>query len=94
MFGFFLFLAPYARTTRYEEAFLPKGNKWPRSLRSLDVAFVRFIPDFVLFDGFIYLWNSLLTRKKNAQEQKKEDVRISHQTENQKENVGIRTRLA
>ena len=23
---FFLFLAPYARTTRYEEAFLPKGK--------------------------------------------------------------------
>ena len=25
----FLFLAPYARTTRYEEAFLPKGKKRP-----------------------------------------------------------------
>ena len=31
----FLFLAPYCRTTRYEEAFLPKGKKQPRSLRSL-----------------------------------------------------------
>ena len=28
MFGF-LFLAPCARTTRYEEAFLPKGKKRP-----------------------------------------------------------------
>ena len=28
MFGF-LFLAPYARTTRYEEAFSPKGKKRP-----------------------------------------------------------------
>ena len=37
MFGF-LFLAPYARRTRYEEAFLPKGKKRPRSLRSLGVA--------------------------------------------------------
>ena len=35
---------------------------------------------------------SLFTRKKNARERKKEDVRISHQTENQKENVGVRTR--
>ena len=34
----FLFLAPYARTTRYEEAFLPEGKKQPRSLRSLDLA--------------------------------------------------------
>ena len=49
----FLFLAPYARTTRYEEAFLPKGKKrptryeeafltkgkkLPRSLRSLGLA--------------------------------------------------------
>ena len=25
----FLFLAPYARTTRYEEAFLPEGKKRP-----------------------------------------------------------------
>ena len=33
---------------------------------------------------------SLFTRKKNARERKKADVRISHQTENQKENVGIR----
>ena len=31
----FFFLAPYARTTRYEEAFLPKGKKRFRSLRSL-----------------------------------------------------------
>ena len=37
MFGF-VFLAPYARTTRYEEAFLPKGKKQPRSLRSLGLA--------------------------------------------------------
>ena len=34
----FLFFAPYARTTRYEEAFLPKGKKRPRSLRSLGLA--------------------------------------------------------
>ena len=32
----FLFLAPYAHTTRYEEAF--KGKKRPRSLRSLGLA--------------------------------------------------------
>ena len=47
------FLAPYARTTRYEEAFLPKGQKRPRSLRSLGLVIFRFFPDFVLFDGFI-----------------------------------------
>ena len=35
---FILFLAPYARTTRYEEAFLPEGKKRPRSLRSLGLA--------------------------------------------------------
>ena len=34
MFGV-VFLAPYARTTRYEESVLPKGKKRPRSLRSL-----------------------------------------------------------
>ena len=34
----FSFLAPYARTTRYEEAFLSEGKKWPRSLRSLGLA--------------------------------------------------------
>ena len=34
----FLFLAPYARTTRYEETFLPEGKKRPRSLRSLGLA--------------------------------------------------------
>ena len=34
----FLFLAPYARTTRYEEAFLPKAKKRTRSLRSLGLA--------------------------------------------------------
>ena len=34
----FLFLAPCARTTRYEEAFLPKGKKRPRSLGSLGLA--------------------------------------------------------
>ena len=34
----FLFLAPYARTTRYEEVFLPEGKKRPRSLRSLGLA--------------------------------------------------------
>ena len=38
MFSFFFFLAPYARTTRYEEAFLPKGKKQPQSLRSLGLA--------------------------------------------------------
>ena len=42
MFGF-LFLAPYARTTRYEEAFLPKGKKRPRSLRSLVLASLKAI---------------------------------------------------
>ena len=34
----FLFLAPYARTTRYEEFFLPEGKKRPRSPRSLGLA--------------------------------------------------------
>ena len=34
----FLCLAPYARTTRHEEAFLAKGKKRPRSLRSLRLA--------------------------------------------------------
>ena len=34
----FLFLAPYARTTRYEEVFLPKGKKRPRSLLFLGLA--------------------------------------------------------
>ena len=34
----FVFLAPYARTARYEEAFLPEGKKRPRSLRSLGLA--------------------------------------------------------
>ena len=34
----FLFLATYARMTRYEEAFLPEGKKHPRSLRSLGFA--------------------------------------------------------
>ena len=31
-------LAPYARTTRYEESFLPKGKKRSQSLRSLGLA--------------------------------------------------------
>ena len=44
---FVYFLAPYARTTRYEETFLPKGSEWPRSLRSLDLAIFRFFPDFI-----------------------------------------------
>ena len=35
---FHFFLAPYARTTRYEEAFWPKGNKRRGSLRSLGLA--------------------------------------------------------
>ena len=35
---FYLFWAPYARTTRYEEAYLPEGKKRPRSLRSLGLA--------------------------------------------------------
>ena len=98
---FFLILAPYARTTRYEEAFLLEGKKRSRSLRSLEMtsiprtaryvvrnqaettedaectgehhripqhAIFRFFPDFVLFDGFIELWNSLFTRKNNARE--------------------------
>ena len=34
----FEFLAPYARTTRYEDAFLPEGKKRSRSLRSLGLA--------------------------------------------------------
>ena len=34
----FSFLAPDSRATRYEEAFLPKGQKRPRSLRSLGLA--------------------------------------------------------
>ena len=35
---FVFFLAPYARTIRYEEFFLPEGKKRPRSLRSLGIA--------------------------------------------------------
>ena len=50
---FFFFLAPYARTTRYEEALFLKGKKRTRSLRSLGLTIFRFFPDFVLFDGFI-----------------------------------------
>ena len=38
MFGFVFLTAYYARMTRYEEAFLPKGKKRPRSLRSLGLA--------------------------------------------------------
>ena len=34
----FFFLAPYARTTHYEEAFSPEGKKRPRSLRPLGLA--------------------------------------------------------
>ena len=41
----FLFLAPYACTTRYEEAFLPEGKKRPRSLRSLGLASLLVIGD-------------------------------------------------
>ena len=37
-FFIFIFLAPYARTTRYEEAVLPEGKKRHRSLRSLSLA--------------------------------------------------------
>ena len=43
----FSFLAPYARTTCHEEAFLPEGKKLPRSLRSLGVA--------SLWRGFFFL---------------------------------------
>ena len=36
---YFSFWHPtHARTTRYEEAFLPEGKKRPRSLRSLGLA--------------------------------------------------------
>ena len=37
-FYFYFWRPTYARTTRYEEAFLPKGKKRPRSLRSLGLA--------------------------------------------------------
>ena len=36
----FLFLAPYARTTRYEEAFLTEGKKRPHYNISYDLAFL------------------------------------------------------
>ena len=52
LFIYFIF-GTYARTTRYEEVFLPKGKKRTRSLRSLGLAIFRCFPDFVLFDGFI-----------------------------------------
>ena len=39
----FLFWAPYARTTRYEEAFLPERKKRLRSLRSLGLASLLYI---------------------------------------------------
>ena len=48
-------------------------------------AIFRFFPDFVVFDGFIQLWNSLFTRKQNTRAWRKADVGISHQTENEKE---------
>ena len=35
---FYFWHLTYARATRYEEAFLPKGKKRPRSLGSLGVA--------------------------------------------------------
>ena len=38
LFFYLFFLAPSARTTRYEESFLPKGKKSPRSLRCLGLA--------------------------------------------------------
>ena len=59
MFGF-LFLAPYARTTRYEEAFLPKGKKRPRSLRSLGLASLKILWDSAAATAL------LLTGFKNA----------------------------
>ena len=31
-------------------------------------AIFRFFPHFAVFDGFIWLWNSLFTRKKNTQQ--------------------------
>ena len=37
-FDFFFWHPIYARTTRYEEDFLLKGKKWPRSLRSFGLA--------------------------------------------------------
>ena len=58
----------------------------------LEVAKVRFsmtcsfVDVFVVFGGFIYLLNSLFTRKQNARERKQADVGISHQTENEREN--------
>ena len=53
---FYLFWAPYARTTRYEEAYLPEGKKRPRSLRSLGLAsLLILVVSFVLFPvrGFV-----------------------------------------
>ena len=38
VFVLFFGTLDYARTTRYEEAFLPRGKKRPRSLRSLGLA--------------------------------------------------------
>ena len=37
-FIFYFWQPTHARTTRYEEAFLPEGKKRPRSLRSLGLA--------------------------------------------------------
>ena len=53
---YLLFWAPYARTTRYEEAYLPEGKKRPRSLRSLGLAsLLILVVSFVLFPvhGFV-----------------------------------------
>ena len=46
----FLFLAPYARTTRYEIAFLLEGKKSARSLRSLGLASLLFERSEFLID--------------------------------------------
>ena len=71
----FLFLAPYARTTRYEEAFLPEGKKRPRSLRSLGLAMLNHTnkqinkskqinkhPWYRKMFVFVFFWHPMLVR--------------------------------
>ena len=44
-----------------------KQQKMPKARANINAIF-GFSPDFVVIDGFILLWNSLFTRKKNARE--------------------------
>ena len=51
VFIFYFWHPTHAPTTRYEEAFLPEGKKWPRSLRSLGLASLLLPGIFVIHFG-------------------------------------------